>query len=150
VPVENEAFPKARTASPLVVKVGAKDEKVYMREVFGPVVYLVETESTDQSIELAARCAREHGAITGAVYATDEAVRERAEDALVAAGVPVSSNLTGSIWVNQSAAFSDFHVSGANPAGNATLCDAAFVAGRFRFVQSRVPVPRPAPATVGG
>jgi len=46
----------------------------------------------------------------------------------------------GNIYVNQSSAFSDFHVSGANPAGNAALTDAQFVAGRFRVVQSRVPI----------
>ena len=49
-------------------------------------------------------------------------------------------------WRDQSAAFSDFHVSGANPAGNATLTDSAFVASRFRVVQSRVPVAAGAPA----
>ena len=34
---------------------------------------------------------------------------------------------------------------GGNPAGNATLTDPAFVAPRFRIVQSRVMVPQPAP-----
>ncbi len=52
--------------------------------------------------------------------------------------------------MNQSAAFSDFHVSGANPSGNATLCDAAFVATRFRVVQSRVQVPVEAETTHAG
>ena len=60
------------------------------------------------------------------------------KDAWTDAGVPVSCNLVGPIFVNQAAAFSDFHVSGANPAGNATLCDAAFVANRFRMVHTRV------------
>ena len=63
-----------------------------------------------------------------------------AQDALTEAGVPVSCNLTGQTFVNQAAAFSDFHVSGANPAGNATLCDAAFVVNRFRMVHTRVQV----------
>ena len=34
-------------------------------------------------------------------------------------------------------AFSDYHGTGANPAANAALTDAAFVAGRFRVVQHR-------------
>ena len=72
-----------------------------------------------------------------------------AEDALTSAGAAVSSNLTGQIFVNQSAAFSDFHVSGANPSGNATLCDTAFVASRFNVVQSRVLVPVEAQAHAG-
>jgi phenylacetic acid degradation protein paaN len=148
-PIANEAFPKARTATPLVLQVDAADEKLYMREMFGPIAYLVRTKSTAESIALAARCAREKGAITAGVYSTDESVLARAEEALTSAGAAVSCNLTGSIWVNQSAAFSDFHVSGANPAGNATLCDAAFVTGRFRVVQSRTLVPKPAAVAAG-
>ena len=61
-------------------------------------------------------------------------------DRFAAAGVNLSVNLTGGIYVNQSAAFSDFHVTGANPAGNASLTDAAFVANRFRVVMWRRPV----------
>jgi hypothetical protein len=49
----------------------------------------------------------------------------------------LSINLTGGIFVNQSAAFSDFHGTGANPAANAALTDAAYVANRFRIVQHR-------------
>jgi hypothetical protein len=57
----------------------------------------------------------------------------------VEVGVHLSQNLTGGVFVNQSAAFSDFHATGANPAANASLTDGAFVAGRFRIVQSRRP-----------
>ena len=53
------------------------------------------------------------------------------------AGVALSINLTGGVFVNQSAAFSDYHGTGANPAANAALTDAAFVASRFRVVQHR-------------
>mgnify|MGYP001026627837 CR=1 FL=1 len=59
------------------------------------------------------------------------------EEAALVAGVHLSVNLTGGVFVNQSAAFSDFHASGANPAANAALTDGAYVAGRFRVVQSR-------------
>ena len=41
--------------------------------------------------------------------------------------------------VNQSAAFSDYHVTGANPSGNACLTDTAFVASRFRVAGVRRP-----------
>ena len=56
----------------------------------------------------------------------------------------LSLNLTGGVFVNQSAAFSDFHGTGANPATNCALADAAFVAKRFRVAQTREPVPNPA------
>ena len=142
--IENEQFPEARVHSPLILKVDDSDEKLFMREMFGPISYIVATKDTDQSIELTAKAARELGAITCAAYSTNPTVIEAIEEATADAGVALSSNLTGQIWVNQSAAFSDFHVSGANPAGNATLCDSAFVSRRFRVVQSRILVPQTA------
>ena len=45
--------------------------------------------------------------------------------------------------LNFSAAYSDYHVTGLNPAGTATLTDESFIAGRFRIVQSRRPRPIP-------
>jgi phenylacetic acid degradation protein paaN len=140
-PVANERFPKARTATPLIVQVDAADTDVYQCESFGPIVYVVRTADTQQSIDLAASTARQKGGLTAAVWSTSSDTLQTAVDALTMAGVATSCNLAGQIWVNQSAAFSDYHVSGANPAGNATLCDAAFVADRFRFVANRVPVP---------
>ena len=41
--------------------------------------------------------------------------------------------------INFAAAYSDYHVTGLNPAGNACLADLAFVASRFRIVQRRRP-----------
>ena len=140
-PVQNEMFPDARVRSPLILKVDASQQNLFMREMFGPIAYIIETANTDQGIELAAKAARELGAITCSVYSTNQEVLAKAQDAAADAGVALSCNLTGQIWVNQSSAFSDFHVSGANPAGNATLSDAAFVVNRFRVVQSRVMVP---------
>lgn len=52
----------------------------------------------------------------------------------------LTSNLTGPMPLNFAAAYSDYHVTGLNPAGNATLTDLAFVASRFRITQSRMPV----------
>ena len=51
--------------------------------------------------------------------------------------VALSINLTGGVFVNQSAAFSDFHGTGGNPGANASYSDAAFVANRFVVVQRR-------------
>ncbi|MGI9015424.1 MAG: phenylacetic acid degradation protein PaaN [Phycisphaerales bacterium] len=143
--ISNEQFPDARVRTPLIVAVDADDEHLYMREMFGPIIYIIKTRDTDHSLEIATRAAREHGAITCAIYSTDQAVLEQAEEGCADAGVALSCNLTGSIWVNQAAAFSDFHVSGANPAGNATLTDTAFVAQRYNVVQSRIPVAVEAP-----
>jgi phenylacetic acid degradation protein paaN len=138
--LSHPAFPNARVRTPVILKVRADQEPVYQREMFGPIVYVVATENTQDSIARATRAAREKGAITCSVYSTDPKVLAEAEKEAAEAGAAVSCNLTGDVYVNQAAAFSDFHVSGANPAGNATLTDAAYVASRFRVVQSRVPV----------
>ncbi|MBB3013004.1 phenylacetic acid degradation protein PaaN [Cupriavidus alkaliphilus] len=130
-------FPDARIRTPLVLKVDATDEAKIMQELFGPISFVVATDSTAHSIELAHRGAKTHGALTLSAYTTDAGVTESIRDASEDAGVALSLNLTGGVFVNQSAAFSDFHATGANPAANASLSDAAFVANRFRVVQSR-------------
>jgi phenylacetic acid degradation protein paaN len=123
-------------AGPLLLIVDSDDASA-TEECFGPVAFVIATEDADGAISQAATLATEKGAITAALYDTDEARIARAEAAFTEAGVNVSINLTGNIYVNQSAAFSDFHVTGANPAGNASLTDTAFVATRFRRVMSR-------------
>ena len=139
--IAHPKFPEARVHTPLIAQVDAADEERYGGEMFGPVAFVVATGSTDQSLELATKLARSHGAITAVLYSTDPAVVLRAEDFAANAGVSLAINLTGPLLVNQSAAFSDFHVTGANPAGNASLSNAAFVADRFRVVQTRTEVP---------
>ena len=79
--------------------------------------------------------------MTASVYATDADALDAAREAALDAGVALSENLTGGVYVNQSAAFSDFHGTGANPAANATFTDGAYVAGRFPG--RPVPTPRP-------
>jgi phenylacetic acid degradation protein paaN len=137
-PVQNEQFPQARTRSPLIIKLDATQQDQYMREMFGPISFVIATDNTAHSVKLAAAAAKQMGAITWSLYSTDAEVVEDVEAAAIEAGVPLSTNLTGPIYVNQSAAFSDYHVSGANPSGNATLTDSAFVTPRFRVVQSRI------------
>ncbi len=139
-PLTHPQFEEACLRSPLVVHAESGEEDFYMREWFGPISFLVEADSTLDAIARAARGAREKGAITAAVYSTDGEVLAATEAAMLEAGVALSENLTDGIFVNQSAAFSDFHVSGANPAGNATLTDDAFVTPRFRIVQRRRPL----------
>lgn len=129
----------ARTATPLLLAVEAADETAYLEERFGPIAFLVAVDDTADGIARAARAAREKGAITAALYSTDEDEIRAAAKASAQAGVALSVNLTGGIYVNQSAAFSDYHVTGANPAGNACLTDAAYIAGRFRIVCVRRP-----------
>ncbi|GAA2400480.1 dehydrogenase [Catellatospora methionotrophica] len=129
------AYAGAVVRTPMIVKV----TDGYAAECFGPVTFAIPTESTRQSIDIFRETVGQMGAITAAVYSTDESVLDAVEQAAMEVGVHLSANLTGGIFVNQSAAFSDFHASGANPAANAALTDGAFVASRFRIIQSRRP-----------
>jgi phenylacetic acid degradation protein paaN len=136
-PAPAAGYPEARTASPLVLAVDAADEAAWGEERFGPISFVIKTGSTAESIKHAAESALRKGAITASLYSTDDAIIDLTADAFARAGVALSVNLTGGVYVNQSAAFSDYHVSGANPAGNACLTDAAFVANRFRIATTR-------------
>ena len=60
----------------------------------------------------------------------NEAFLDRAVTAYHDAGASVACNLVG-MPINFAAAYSDYHVSGLNPAGNACLTDLAFVASRI-------------------
>ena len=135
--VSHPAYPDAVVQAPGLVALDASREDVYTQECFGPVTFLIGTTSTEQSLAQFRDTVREHGAMTAAVYATDEGVLDAARDAAADAGVALSENLTGPVFVNQTAAFSDYHGTGANPAANAAYVDAAFVASRFRVVTSR-------------
>jgi phenylacetic acid degradation protein paaN len=135
------AYPDARIRTPVVVQVSADQPDVWGSECFGPVAFLVPTETTDFAVELLRRTVTARGALTASVYSTDEKVLAAARTAALDAGVALSENLTSGVYVNQTAAYSDFHATGANPAANAAYTDAHFVAGRFRVVQSRRHVP---------
>lgn len=129
----------ARTATPLILAVDAHDEAAYLEERFGPIAFVVACADTDDAVARATAAARTKGAITASLYTSDASLAARVAPLYAQAGVALSINLTGGIYVNQSAAFSDFHVSGANPAGNACMTDAAFVASRFTVIGVRRP-----------
>jgi phenylacetic acid degradation protein paaN len=135
--VKHPAYDGAVVRTPMLIGLSAADSAVYEQECFGPVAYLIETSGTAESIDLFRRTVQAHGAMTAAVYSTSPEVIAAMRDAALDAGVALSENLTGGVFVNQSAAFSDFHGTGANPAANASYTDTAYVASRFRIVQSR-------------
>jgi phenylacetic acid degradation protein paaN len=135
--VVHPEYADAVIRTPVLVRLDVADESAYEQECFGPISYLIATGSTDESIDVFRRTVIEHGAMTASVYSTSEAVVASMRAAALDAGVALSENLTGQVFVNQSAAFSDFHGTGANPSANSTFTDGAFVASRFRVVQSR-------------
>ncbi|MGZ4464178.1 MAG: phenylacetic acid degradation protein PaaN [Nocardioides sp.] len=135
--VTHPAYADATVRTPTLVRLSAADADVYESECFGPVAYLITTSGTAESVELFRDTVQRHGAMTAAVYSTSDDVIADVRDAALDAGVALSENLLGGVFVNQSAAYSDFHGTGANPAANASYTDGAYVASRFRVVQSR-------------
>ncbi|MFF0163177.1 phenylacetic acid degradation protein PaaN [Streptomyces sp. NPDC005263] len=143
--ISNPEFPGAVVRTPVIVKLdgarkywdGADDEPAYLRECFGPVSFAIAVDSAAEATELLRRTIREKGAMTVGAYTTDEEVERAVQEVCLEEAAQLSLNLTGGVYVNQTAAFSDFHGSGGNPAANAALTDGAFVSNRFRVVEVR-------------
>ncbi len=140
--ITNPDFPGATVRTPVIVKLdGAKPdaEAAYLSEHFGPVSFAVAVDSAADAVALLRRTVRDRGAMTVGAYTTSSEVESLVEEACLEECAQLSLNLTGGVYVNQTAAFSDFHGSGGNPAANAALCDGAFVASRFRTIEVRKP-----------
>jgi phenylacetic acid degradation protein paaN len=138
--IENPMFKNARIATPTLIEVDASQVDVFARELFGPIAFLIKTRNTEESVALAKQMAEEHGAISCAAYCTDADIKEHIADQMALAATPVSFNLKTGIYVNQHAGFSDFHVTGGNPAGNASFTNPEYVIKRFVWVGTREPV----------
>lgn len=136
---ENPMFKQARIATPVVVAIDSAKTEIFGKELFGPIALLIKTKNTDESIAMAKEMALRHGAISCGAYTTNDETREKIADEMSLAATPVSFNLTGGIYMNQNAAFSDFHVTGGNPSGNASFTNPEYVARRFTWVGHREP-----------
>ncbi|MEM7108887.1 MAG: phenylacetic acid degradation protein PaaN [Bacteroidota bacterium] len=137
--IENPMFKGARVASPVVLELKAEDKEKFSTELFGPIALLIKTKNTDESIALAKEMAIRYGAISCGAYTTDPETREKIADEMSLAATPVSFNLVGGIYMNQNAGFSDFHVTGGNPAGNASFTNPEYIVKRFTWVGHRQP-----------
>ena len=135
----NPGYPEARTATPLIIEVTQTEQDLYREELFGPISFIIKGDSADHCLAAATKDAKERGAITSHVYSIDDNFLDKAQDAYNLAGASVACNLMG-MPINFAAAYSDYHVTGMNPAGNACLTDLAFVANRFRIVQRKIMV----------
>lgn len=136
-PVLNPEFEHARTLSISIVELNAHQKEAFAEECFGPLIFVIRTKNTSESIALAAELAEHKGAITCLAFSTDPIMRNQIELAMNKRFVPVSFNLGGAAFVNQHAAFSDFHVTGGNPAGNASFTNPEYINKRFVWVGNR-------------
>ena len=138
--IENPMFKNARIATPTLIEISSDKLEVFSQELFGPIAFLIKTKNTEESIALARKLAQEKGAISCAAYSINEDTKEFIADQMSLAATPVSFNLKSGIYVNQHAGFSDFHVTGGNPAGNASFTNPEYVIKRFVWVGMREPV----------
>ncbi len=131
-------FPRAEVHTPVVLKADASNEPAYMQERFGPISTVVAVPGGSEALAaLSERIVRDQGALTVGMYSIRPEFIETMTAATQRAGVALSINLASGVFVNQSAGFSDYHGTGANPAANASYTDSAFVANRFRVIQRR-------------
>ena len=135
--LDNPDFPGAEVRTPVLIACDAADEKLYMEERFGPISFIVKVADTAAAIALSERVVSTHGALTTGIYSTKQDVIDAMTEATWRSKVALSINLTSGVFVNQSAAYSDYHGTGGNPAANASYADSAFVANRFRVIQRR-------------
>lgn len=136
--INNPEFPDARIATPTIMEVPADQTEALATEMFGPIVYVIPVDDYKHGVQIARQLATEHGALTFASWCVDEAAQNYMIDEMTQSYTSVSFNYTGPIWANQSAGFSDFHVTGGNPAGNASLTDPEYVLNRFEIVGVRI------------
>ena len=135
--VVHPAYPHARVRTPLLVRLGIDDRDVYETDSFGPIVHVIATADTEESLALFVDTVAHGGAMTAGIHSTSDAVVAAMRELSLDTGVALSENLVGEIVVNETTAFADFLGTGAGPAANATYTDGSYVASRFRVVQSR-------------
>lgn len=138
--IAHPQFPQAVLQTPQLVALTEADGAIYNQECFGPVAYLVAVKDGAAALTVAQNTLQQHGALTLGVYSQNPAYIDQAVQVSLRGKVALSINLTQGIYVNQSAAFSDFHATGGNPAANASYTNLAFVADRFVVVQRRAHV----------
>ncbi|MEI7785427.1 MAG: phenylacetic acid degradation protein PaaN [Betaproteobacteria bacterium] len=139
-PYPHPQFAQARTSTPLMLQLSTAERDLYAGERFGPVSFVIACDSAQDALAQASGDVREFGGLTAFLYSTDEDFIAQAEQAYARAGAQLTTNLTGAMPLNFAAAYSDYHVTGLNRAGNASLTQLAFVSSRFCIAQSRRPV----------
>ncbi|MGQ9864140.1 MAG: aldehyde dehydrogenase family protein [Bacteroidia bacterium] len=127
-------FAQAQTLTPLVAEAAPS---LAQEEFFGPRLLFIRVASWEEALSQVTKLAVQKGMLSCSVYTTNPDIQNQVIQHLVPLFVPVSFNYVGNVYVNQSAAFSDFHGSGGTPAANASYTDSAFIVKRFHWVQVR-------------
>ncbi|MBC7382359.1 MAG: phenylacetic acid degradation protein PaaN [Bacteroidia bacterium] len=135
--IVNEEFKDARIATPVLIELNKDQSNIFNKECFGPIVFIIKTAGLEDSIALTKALVEEKGALTCGAYTTDQNMQNKIAEEMNSVFIPVSFNFTGAGFINSHAAFSDFHLTGGNPAGNASFANSEFVSKRFVWVGNR-------------
>lgn len=136
-PYSHPQYMAAHTLTPALVELEGPTALLAKQEHFGPRLVFIPVASAQEGLQHIYQLAREKGMLSCAIYTIDEAFKRDSARLLAEAAVPVSYNYRGNVFINQNAAFSDFHGTGGNPASNASFTDSAFICKRFRWVELR-------------
>ena len=136
-PYTHPEYQQARTLTHVLIELSAPHENLAREEHFGPRLLFIPVASAKEGLQEIYQLAKEKGMLSCAIYTIDENFKQASARLLAEAAVPVSYNYRGSVFINQNAAFSDFHGTGGNPASNASFTDTAFIVKRFRWIELR-------------
>lgn len=128
--VENPKFERARICTPIVLEVSPADKSIYQETFTGPVIFVVKTKNTSQSILLAQELAKEQNSLHCSLYSTSETIIKQTTSSMNEVFVPIDLNFTGFASTNQHVPFSDLQ--GINHFGTET-----FVNKRFVWIENR-------------
>src|SRR6185312_10793232 len=70
--INHAQFPRCVIRKPPIVKAGKADRATYLNEWFGPIAFVIATDSTDDSLAIARDAVVGHGALTMSVYSTKD------------------------------------------------------------------------------
>ncbi|MGK7393878.1 MAG: aldehyde dehydrogenase family protein [Candidatus Cyclobacteriaceae bacterium M3_2C_046] len=85
-------FPQARVASPLLIECEAQQKELFQHKFYGPIIFIIRTESTDHSIALIKEIAINFGTNICSAYTQDQDMKEKIIEHMALVNVPVSLN----------------------------------------------------------
>lgn len=90
--IDHEYFDNARTASPMIMELDTVQTDIFNQKYFGPIIFVIKTESADHSLALAKETAVQYGTNICYAYTANENYKEKTIDNMALVNVPVCFN----------------------------------------------------------
>ncbi len=100
--IENEFYDHARTASPMLMELDTVQDDIFNQKYFGPIIFIIKTESSDHALALAKETAVDYGTNICYAYTTSDVYKEKVIDNMSLVNVPTCINETAMInyWMD--------------------------------------------------